>query len=183
MSLINNGKLLIEQDKALMKKNIRVSVVYGIPSLVVAVISAYLTFRGFGFLSAIICIMAFVLFGFCVYGAVMNFKNLKSGKPMLEADSGGIHGGSVLMLGFVPWNNVKKIYMKPMSLNGKILEYIEIELFDKDGYINSLSSGDRKTVRLNMSMGHEAASLLVTLLKIDTDELLNDLIYLWERNR
>lgn len=185
MSLVNNDKLLIEMDKSLIKKNIRVSLIYGIPALIIAVFLAYLTVSGFGLLIALLCIMLLILCGTCAYSVVMNIKHLKSGKPLLEADIRGISEDSILMRGFVPWSGVKKIYMKQTSLNGKNLEYIELELFDKDSYINSLNAAERKIVQSNMAMGHEAAFLIFSssLYKVDTEEILNDLIYLWERNR
>ena len=95
MIYIKDDKILIECDKALIKKNIRVSLVYGIPALVIAIFLVYLLVRVFLFTVALICIMTVVVFGFCVYGIIMNIKHLKSGKPLLEADNNGISSESI----------------------------------------------------------------------------------------
>ena len=144
MSYIKDDKILIEYDKALIRKNIRISLVYGIPALLIALFSVYLLVRVFLFTIALICIMAAVVFGFCVYGIVMNIKHLKSGKPLLEADSSGISSKSILVRSFIPWNNVKRIYLKQTELKGKSVEYIELELCDNESYINTLKAADKK---------------------------------------
>ena len=185
MSYIKDDKILIECDKALIMKNIRVSLIYGILSLIVTIFLAYLFVCYFMFSIAVICIMTAVLFGFCVYGIVMNIKHLKSGNPLLEADDSGISSESILVRGFIPWNNVKRIYLKPTVLNGKDVEYIELELCDKESYINTLNANDRRFVNASISMGHEAVSMTFSssLFQVDTEEIMNDLITLWERNK
>lgn len=185
MSCIKDDKILIEYDKALLWKNIRVSLVYGIPALIITVFLAYLFIRGFSILIALILIMLIILVGVCLHGVVMNIKHLKSGNPLLEADSRGISEKSILIRGYVPWNNVKRIYLKPTVLKGRTIDYIELELFDKESYINTLSAIDRKTVNANIAMGHEAVAIyfVPSLFQIDTEEIMNDLIALWERNK
>ena len=185
MSYIKDDKILIKMDKALIMKNIRVCLIYGIPSLIITIFLAYSLVHGFMFVSAVICIMTAVLVGVCVYGIVMNIKHLKSGNPLLEVDSRGISGKSILVSGFIPWNSVKRIYLNPTVLNGKTIEHIELELCDKESYINTLNTADRKIVKMGMAMGHEAVPIIFpsSLFKADTEEIMNDLITLWERNR
>lgn len=181
MSYIKDGKILIEYDKALIWKNIRVSLAYGIPMLIIAVFLIYLLTRGFSFMIALILIMLIVTVGICLYGIVMNIKHLKSGAPLLEADSSGISEKSILVRGAVPWNSVKRIYLKPTSLNGKNIDYIELELFDRESYINTLGANARKMVKANIAMGHEAVAM--AFVHADTEEIMNDLITLWESSR
>lgn len=181
MSYIKDDKILIEYDKALFWKNIRVSLVYGIPALIIAVFLAYLLTRGFSFIIALLCIMLIIVVGVCLYNVVMNIKYLRSGDPLLEADSSGICEKSIIVRGFISWDNVKRIYLNPTVLNGKSIEYIELELCDKESYINALNANDKKAVKASIAMGHEAVSM--TFLYIDTEEIMNDLIMLWERNR
>ena len=181
MSYIKDGKILIEYDKALIGKNIRVSLVYGIPALLIAIFSVYLLVHVFSFIIALICIMTVVILGFCVHGIVMDIKHLRSGKPLLEADSSGIGSESILIRGSIPWNNVKRIYLNPTVLKGKTIDYIELELCDKESYINTLNANDRKIVKMSMTMGHEAVCMAFTF--ADTEEIMNDLITLWEKNR
>ena len=129
--------------------------------------------------------MTAVLVGVCVHGFIMNIKHLKSGNPLLEADSSGISGKSILVSGFLSWSSIKRIYLNPKVLNGKNIEYIELELCDNESYINTLNQANRKIVKMNMAMGHEAISILFSssLFKVDAEELINDLITFWERNR
>lgn len=181
MSYIKDDKILIEYDKTWIMKNIRVSLIYGILSLVVTIFSVYLLVRVFSFIIALICIMTVVILGFCVHGIVMNIKHMKSGKPLLEADSSGISSESIVVRCFIPWNNIKRIYLNPTVLKGKTIEYIELELCDKESYINTLNANDRKIVKMSMKMGHEAVCM--AFLFADTEEIMNDLITLWEKNR
>ena len=181
MSYIKDDKILIEYDKTWIMKNIRVSLIYGIPVLLVTIFWAYVTVLNFSIILAFFCVLWAFIVAVCVHGIVMNIKHLKSGKPLLEADSSGISSESIVVRCFIPWNNVKRIYLNPTVLKGKTIDYIEFELCDKESYINTLNANDRKMVKMSMTMGHEAVYMAFPY--VDTEEIMNDLITLWERNK
>lgn len=114
----------------------------------------------------------------CVYAAVILAKRLINAKPLVIADKSGLTDNSSA-IGFVPWRDVKRIYMVTMKHN----KLIQVELERPEEYLDRLSGLSRKAVELNVKMGYQAISFSLNGTGKDPDKFLADIILLWERNK
>lgn len=123
-----------------------------------------------------------VLFAFCavvcVYAAVILTKRLINAKPLIIADESGFTDNSST-IGFVPWKDVKRIYMVTMKHN----KLIQVEVEHHEEYLDRLSGLNRKAAELNMKLGYQPISFSLNGTGRNPDKFLADIILLWERNR
>lgn len=123
-----------------------------------------------------------VLFAFCsvvcVYAAVILTKRLINAKPLIIADESGFTDNSTT-IGFVPWRDVKRIYMVTMKHN----KLIQVEVENHEEYLDRLSGLNRKAAELNMKLGYQPISFSLNGTGRNTDKFLADIILLWERNK
>lgn len=114
----------------------------------------------------------------CVYAAVLLSKRLINAKPLIIADESGITDNSS-SIGFVPWQDVKRIYMVTMKNN----KLIQVELDRPEEYLDRLGGLARKTAELNMKLGYQAVSFSLNGTDKSPDKFLAEITLLWERNR
>ncbi|MCI9408577.1 MAG: hypothetical protein HFJ89_02040 [Oscillospiraceae bacterium] len=114
----------------------------------------------------------------CLYAAVILTKRFINPKPLIIADESGLTDNSS-DIGFVPWRDVKRIYMVIMKHN----KLIQVELECPEKYLYRLSGLSRKAVGLNIKMGYQAISFSLNGTGNNPDKFLAELIKLWERNR
>lgn len=114
----------------------------------------------------------------CAYSAVIFTKRLIKNKPLIILDESGITDNSS-DIGFVPWNDVKRIYLVTMKHN----KLIQVELEIPEKYLYRLSGLAREAVGLNMKLGYQPISFSLNGTGKDPDKFLADMISIWERNR
>ncbi|MDE7293899.1 MAG: hypothetical protein K2N72_05700 [Oscillospiraceae bacterium] len=118
--------------------------------------------------------------GLCIYGAVFFVKRLTNPKPLIIADEKGFtDSSSASPAGFIPWSDVKSIYMVTLQRN----KLIEVELINSEEYLSRQNGLSRKLAEVNMKMGYQAISLSLGGTDTDPDKFLRDITALWERNR
>lgn len=114
----------------------------------------------------------------CLYAAVILTKRFINSKPMIIADESGLTDNSCA-IGFVPWRDVKRIYILKTRHN----KLIQVELECPEEYLDRLSGLSRKVVELNIKMGYQVIGFSLNGTGNNPDKLLAELIKLWERNR
>lgn len=114
----------------------------------------------------------------CVYAAVVLAKRLMNAKPLIIADESGLTDNSST-IGFVPWRDVKRIYMVTVKHN----KLIQVELASPEEYLDRLSGLNRKAAELNMKLGYQLVSFSLNGTDKNPDKFLADIAALWERNR
>lgn len=114
----------------------------------------------------------------CVYAAVILTKRLINAKPIIIADESGLTDNSS-DIDFVPWSDVKRIYMVTMKHN----KLIQVELECPEKYLYRLSDLSRKAVELNIKLGYQPISFSLNGTDQDPDKFLADITALWESNR
>lgn len=114
----------------------------------------------------------------CVYAAVVLAKRLMNAKPLIIADESGLTDNSST-IGFVPWRDVKRIYMVTVKHN----KLIQVELAYPEEYLDRLSGLNRKAAELNMKLGYQPISFSLNGTDKNPDKFLADVTALWERNK
>lgn len=116
----------------------------------------------------------------CVYSAVIFIKRLINYKPLIILDESGFTDNSgAEPIGFIPWSDVKSIYMVTMKHN----KLIQVELAYPEEYLNRMGGLTRKAAELNMKLGYQPISFSLNGTGKDPDKFLADMILIWERNK
>ena len=116
----------------------------------------------------------------CAYSAVIFIKRLANPKPLIVVDESGFTDNSGTdPIGFVPWSDVKRIYMVTMKHN----KLIQVELAYPEEYLNRMGRLARKAAELNMKLGYQPISFSLNGTGKDPDKFLADMIAIWERNK
>lgn len=116
----------------------------------------------------------------CAYSAVIFIKRLINYKPLIILDESGFTDNSGAdPIGFVPWSDVKRIYMVTMRHN----KLIQVELAYPEEYLKRMGGLTRKAAELNMKLGYQPISFSLNGTGKDPDKFLADIISLWERNK
>lgn len=116
----------------------------------------------------------------CAYSAVIFIKRLANPKPLIVADESGFtDNSSANSVGFVPWSDVKRIYMVTMKHN----KLIQVELTYPEEYLDRMGGLARKTAELNMKLGYQPISFSLNGTGKNPDKFLADMISIWERNK
>lgn len=116
----------------------------------------------------------------CAYCAVIFTKRLADPKPLIIVDESGFTDSSnANSVGFVPWSDVKRIYMVTMKHN----KLIQVELTCPDEYLDRMGGLARKAAELNIKMGYQPISFSLNGTGKNPDKFMADMISLWERNR
>lgn len=115
-----------------------------------------------------------------LYASVFHLKRFINPKPLIIADESGFTDSSnTNSMGFVPWKDVKNIYIATMQRN----RMIQVELIYPDVYLDRLSGAARKAAEFNMKMGYQPISFVMNGTDKNTDEFFADIMTLWEQNR
>lgn len=128
--------------------------------------------------------IAKVIFGIAAalfaYEAVFFIKRLLDHKPLIIADEKGFTDNrsnrSTTPVGFIPWRDVKRIYMVTMRHN----KLIQVELTYPEAYLNRLSGMNRKAAEANIKMGYQAICFSLNGTDKNSDKFLAELNALWE---
>lgn len=116
----------------------------------------------------------------CAYSAVILIKRLANNKPLIILDESGLTDNSGAdPIGFVPWRDVKRIYIVTMKHN----RLIQVELAYPEEYLNRMSGLTRKAAELNMKLGYQPIGFSLNGTGKDPDKFLADMISIWERNK
>ncbi|MDE5859799.1 MAG: hypothetical protein K2H23_05375, partial [Oscillospiraceae bacterium] len=116
----------------------------------------------------------------CVYSAVIFIKRLINNKPLIILDESGFTDNSGAdPIGFVPWDDVKRIYMVTMKHN----KLIQVELAYPEEYLNRMGGLTRKAAKLNMKLGYQLINFSLNGTGKAPDKFLADMISIWERNK
>lgn len=158
------SKLMIEQSK-------KGTALYIAGALVMAAACAVLTvidFRKLGNVSAIsalidipiVYVVLKVILGagiiFFGYAGFILMKRAKNKTILLQADDQGVtDNSSAISFGFIPWTDVKRVYLGEMMGN----VFIELELVDVDKYLSKVGGLKRKSIEMNLKMGHQAVCI------------------------
>lgn len=120
---------------------------------------------------------------FCIacagFAFVYLLYRLLNPRDMLVIDSEGFTDASTYLgVGFVPWSNVKRIYVDRIPIYGShgILlakkEHIFIELHDIDEVLSNLSDSQRSIINVNMSLGYGPIMINLDLSSAKRDDVL-----------
>ena len=116
----------------------------------------------------------------CAYSAVIIIKRFANPKPLIVVDESGFTDNSNSnSVGFVPWRDVKRIYMVTMRHN----KLIQVELEYPEEYLNRMGGLARKAAELNMNLGYQPISFSLNGTGKNPDNFLADMISIWERNK
>lgn len=114
----------------------------------------------------------------CLYAAAVLTKRLVNPKPLIVADESGITDNSS-DIGFIPWSDIKRIYMVTMKHN----KLIQVELEIPEKYLYRLSGLARGAAEINMKLGYQPISFSLNGTGKKPDKILAELTALWERNK
>lgn len=112
--------------------------------------------------TGIICIAIFaIVFMYLLY-------RLLSPRDILVIDSDGFTDASTYLgVGFVPWSNVKDIYVGKVRVQVRMArtnkEFICVTLHDADAVLSSLSAFKRSIIKMDMSLGYEPVMINLVL--------------------
>lgn len=116
----------------------------------------------------------------CAYSAVIFIKRLADPKSLIVVDESGFtDNSSSSSVGFVPWRDVKRIYMVTMKHN----KLIQVELAYPEEYLDRMGGLARKAAELNMKLGYQPISFSLNGTGKNPDKFLADMISVWERNK
>lgn len=111
------------------------------------------------------------IFGMLFFGLALSFIVIRLFRPkiILKIDENGItDNSSMVSAGFVPWDNIKEVFVY-----GVISEkFIGISLKDEDKFLNEKSMFLRKYLRLTLRLGYPPISITLNSAKDDYDEIL-----------
>lgn len=116
----------------------------------------------------------------CAYCVVFFIKRLANPKPPIVVDESGFtDNSSTSSVGFVPWRDVKRIYIVTMRHN----KLIQVELTYPEEYLDRMGGLARKAAELNMKLGYQPISFSLNGTGKNPDKFLADMISIWERNK
>lgn len=134
-----------------------------------------------GFFKVVFSVAAVVF----VYGTVFWIKRFVDPKPLITADESGFTDNSRSdSFGFVPWSDVKDIYI--ITVNSRAFfkhKLIQIELTNTEEYLNRLSAFSRRAAEMNLRMGYQAVCFSLSGTDKDPDKFYEELRTLWEEGR
>ena len=170
-------------DKLIIEQNKRGSILYIAGAIIMSVLSAILTFTDFRSMRSIaiianminvpiiyaaVKVILFVGIIFFAYIAFYLIRRVNKKDVILQADIKGItDNSSAISLGYIPWTDVKRVYLDQMLDN----KFIELELYEADKYLSKISSLKRKTIEVNLKMGHQAVCITLNSTGRDPHEI------------
>ncbi len=186
ISYIHDGKLEIKKRKTETAKLLLLCVVFfllclygglfmdfdrlnGLAGRVLSTKVGGLAARAIMLVAAVVFVKAFVLL----------LRQSRNGKPIFTADENGVTDYSAVSSAgvTVPWRDIRRIYIDKF----KNQKFIELELYDTEGYLNTLSESKRKDAEANLRIGHQAVCITLIESGIQPEDVLPDLIRLWEK--
>lgn len=113
------------------------------------------------------------------FGFVYLLYRMLNPRDILVIDSEGFTDASTYLgVGFVPWTNVKRIYVDKIPIygsHGTLLakkEHIFIELHDTDAVLSDLSDSQRSLTNVSMSLGYGPIMISLDLSSAKRDDVL-----------
>ena len=186
---VKEEKLIIRQTKKGIALYIFGAIVMSLSSLVIALLEVE-TIRGILYRlplinlftitpSHVLAVRAFMLFGAFFFGLCLIFivRRAKS-KEILIADERGITDrSSAIALGFIPWRDIASIRLR-LFMNQK---FIEIELKNKEKYLNELGWFKKGAIKMNEKTGFQAGLITLNGSGVNPETVLPKLEMLFER--
>lgn len=130
--------------------------------------SAFSKMAGDGFtywLYKLLFLTGVLLFG---YAAVFFIKQAVHPKPVLVVNEQGVTDHtSAISLGFIPWQDIKRVYLDRLMNN----TFIELEIAQEEKYLSRLNALKRKTVAANKAMGHQIVCITLNATGTDPRDL------------
>lgn len=186
ISYIHDGKLEIKKQKGETEKLLLLCVVLFLGCIYMGLFMDFRKLDGFvgRILSTAVgdlAVRAIMLAAAAAFGAafVLILRHSRNGKPLFTADENGVTDCSTVTSAevTVPWRDIKRIYIDKF----KNQKFIELELYDTESYLNMLSESKRKNAEANLRTGHQAVCITLIESGIQPEDVLPDLIRLWEK--
>lgn len=178
-------------EPIIVKQSLKGNILYVFGALIMCLLSLLLVFMDLrvseGLLGVItqnnvlyiILKVVFVIgFLFFVYGFFFLIKRAKAQKDILIVDEKGIlDNSSALAFGFIPWEDVEKIYIDSVMGN----YFIEIVLKNEEYYLQKLKGIKKLLVLSNKNMGHQLVCITLNSTGVSPDELLPKMLEKFEQ--
>lgn len=130
----------------------------------------------------IILLKAVMLIGiiFFGYAAIYFIKRVKAKKALFIVDDKGItDNSSAIALGFIPWQDIERIFIGSQQGN----KFIELQIKDEDKYLKNLSVIKRKTIEANKKPGHQIVCITLNGSGISPENILPEIQALFIKYR
>ncbi len=186
MSYIKDGKIEIMRNKGSTVKLLILSAVFVLMCIYMGLfmdldeihgrLGAMISTALGGFLFRAVMLAGAVIFAAAF---VLILRQSKNGKPLFSADENGVTDYSTAASAgvTVPWRDIKRIYIDKVKNQG----FIELELYDTESYLNRLPSVKQKAAKANLGIGHQAICITLIESGIKPEDVLPDLVRLWEK--
>ncbi len=118
--------------------------------------------KSISLVKGILCISFFgIVFLYLLY-------RLLNPRDILVIDSEGFTDASTYLgVGFVPWSNVKDIYVRKVRIQVRMARtnkaFICVALHDADAVLSYVSAFKRSIIKMNMSLGYEPVMINLVL--------------------
>ncbi|MDE6469983.1 MAG: hypothetical protein K2L19_03055 [Eubacterium sp.] len=123
-----------------------------------------------------------LLFGtiFMGYGAVYFAKRIKRKKPILVVNDKGITDHtSAISVGFIPWDDIERIYIGSQQGN----KFIELQIKDEEKYLSNMSFIKKKTVMANKKLGHQIVLITLNSTGIAPESIMPEIMYRFQNQK
>lgn len=123
-----------------------------------------------------------LLFGtiFMGYGTVYFAKRIKRKKPILIVNNKGITDyTSAISVGFIPWDDIERIYIGSQQGN----KFIELQIKDEEKYLRNMSFIKKKTVMANKKLGHQIVLITLNSTGIAPESIMPEIMYRFQNQK
>lgn len=124
-------------------------------------------------LTLVFFIFAAIFFGFGSY-VLFTTKD-----PLLIRDDGFIDQSSYLALGFIPWNEVIRIYPTYVLTE----KFLSVELKNQQSYIDKQTSLKRILMKINKASGYSAIQIPFTAIMESPEEICEMMLVCWQNSK
>jgi hypothetical protein len=178
-----NKKIIVHKDKLR-------GIIYTIGSLLGIIMYFYLIFLT---IELTLLIMLYGLYDIeyfilITFGFIIGFIgliyfvyitiSLITRKKMLIVDEQGITDNSTYAaFGFVPWNEIEKIYIDPFLG----MKMIELKIKNEEKYLNNYTWWKKELMKLNKIIGHQPFCIGFFTAKVQPEEILQQIQELFEQ--
>lgn len=159
-------------EKIVIKQSPLKQLLYVFLCIIMTAASVYVFFSGrllFGinYMDKIIGTAGIIFFG---VGSIILLKGFISPKDILIIDQNGItDNSSNVSIGFVPWNEIKSVYLEEIGND----DFISIELENIEKKLEKLPLYKRKAINANLKLGYPPILLNLYLTKYKPEEVLD----------
>lgn len=162
---MNEKKIVIKQSTSKQLLYVLLSIIMTATS--VYVFSSSRLLFGIKYMNKIIGIAGIIFFG---VGSIILLKGFINPKDILIIDQDGItDNSSNVSIGFVPWNEIKSVYLENIGND----DFISIDLENFEEKLEKLPLYKRKAINANLKLGYSPILINVHLTKYKPVEVLD----------